>query len=310
MIIFDEVLEAIECSIARFEPERGGLLFGPSGRNVVALFMPDENAHTTAVSYTVSREMARRAPEIEKETGLEYKGVVHSHPASLDHPSFGDHDSAANALAVNPHLGGFLMPIVTRRPLDRKTSRPHETPLESGRMGAFVAHRGRKGGASVDVREAKVSIVPAAACLRDVCEHLVSSGACTLAFLSSPGVRVMNEGAMSLAYTLHADDRRVVVIAGESFPFHAPHLLDADDSAQARALPVSWSLGCDPVSQIVEAMVGVTSPPDSPARRPVIRTRRRMRVVRQPAKSRKRVIIVRRKPQPSTSKPNHKKDTP
>ena len=126
MRIFDEVLEAIEFHIARHEPERGGLLFGPMNRDVAALFMPDEGARSSSVTYTISRDMCQRAPEIERETNLEYKGVVHSHPDSFDHPSTGDQSAAANALQLNPHMGKFFMPIVTANREGEGALRSHE----------------------------------------------------------------------------------------------------------------------------------------------------------------------------------------
>ena len=251
MRIFDEVLQAIDFHIARHEPERGGLLFGPIGRDVVALFMPDDKAKISSVTYTISGEMCDRAPQIEKETNLEYKGVIHSHPASLDHPSHGDHVAAANALRVNPQMGLFFMPIVTGFRGRPEALRNHEMTMRDGKLSAFVATRRSATGNDVDVREVSVFSIPLHECLKKTCERLTLGNICGKATISDCASRVFNDGIMSMAYALKCDAHDYIVMAGELFPQYAPHIFHSDYSGNTRAIPVTWSINCDPIEFIV-----------------------------------------------------------
>ncbi|MEI6424915.1 MAG: Mov34/MPN/PAD-1 family protein, partial [Lentisphaerota bacterium] len=172
MIIFDEVINDIEENIAAYPAERGGLLFGPSGRDVIALFVPDKTAHTSSVTYTISKEMSVKAPEIERTTNLEYKGVIHSHPSSFDRPSSGDHAAAANALKLNPHMCRFFMPILTAQH-DGMEIRRHELAINHSKIGGFAAIRG-KGKSKVTMLEIPMYSVPAYKYLQETCRRLVS----------------------------------------------------------------------------------------------------------------------------------------
>jgi proteasome lid subunit RPN8/RPN11 len=251
MRVFDEVLRAVDQHIAQYEPERGGLLFGPIGRDVVALLVPDDRAMTSSVTYTISREMCDRAPQIERETNLEYKGVIHSHPASLDHPSHGDHSSAANALRLNPHMGRFFMPIVTHYRGKPDGLRSHEVMLHTARVGAFVATRRSVSGSDVDVRETPLYSIPLRSCLETTCNRLTTGSIFRKATLASAATRIFNEGVMSLAYTISCDGHDYIIMAGELFPQYAPHILCSDAAGDARAIPVTWSINCDPVDCIM-----------------------------------------------------------
>src|SRR5689334_1196776 len=144
MTILDEVLDDLDATIAAHPPERGGLLFGPRNRDLITLFVFDDGARTTAVTYTPSADICRRAPEIEARTRLEYKGLVHSHPGSFDRTSGGDKFSAAKALQSNLHLGSFFMPIITGRQARCKLPE-HELHLDHGKLSGFVALRDRSG---------------------------------------------------------------------------------------------------------------------------------------------------------------------
>ncbi len=255
MRIFDEVLEAIEFHIARHEPERGGLLFGPMNRDVAALFMPDEGARSSSVTYTISREMCQRAPEIERETNLEYKGVVHSHPDSFDHPSIGDQSAAANALQLNPHMGKFFMPIVTANREGEGALRSHERAMEGGKMGAFFAERSRNEfGSGVEVRETPLFIVPLHDNIKKAAEKIVENGNCKEAIVSPVGSRIFVDEILSLAYSLQCDKHDYIIMGGEMFPQGAPHILYSGHDGETRAVPVTWSINCDPAESIAMAV--------------------------------------------------------
>jgi proteasome lid subunit RPN8/RPN11 len=152
----DWVLRAIEAEIAAHPPERGGALLGPPQRLVVTHFAPDPEAATTSASYRPSRALDARVKQLELDEGLELKGIVHSHPRGLDHPS--EHDAAelATGLRLNGHMASYLAPIVTGAPEGELEA--HELALPSGKISFFAGHRTRSG--SARVRPCRAHVVP------------------------------------------------------------------------------------------------------------------------------------------------------
>jgi proteasome lid subunit RPN8/RPN11 len=112
MLITDMALEEIVDQIASHRPERGGALYGPRSYPLVTHFDFDADAVTTHASYIPSVRLVERVRKVERETGLKFKGIVHSHPRGLIRPSNGDRDSAANLFHHNSHLASLAMPIV------------------------------------------------------------------------------------------------------------------------------------------------------------------------------------------------------
>jgi proteasome lid subunit RPN8/RPN11 len=104
---------SILCAIGRRPPESGGLLIGPVAVGIVTHFHFDDSGVCTGGTYspdhlTLGRLMrARWLP-----AGLDMKGVVHSHPASLDRLSLKDLEYIRRLLAANPDMDEFVAPIV------------------------------------------------------------------------------------------------------------------------------------------------------------------------------------------------------
>lgn len=112
MVVTDIALAEIRARIAVHRPERGGALYGPKDYPLVTHFEFDAEARTTAVSYVPSLRLIESVRSVERETGLKFKGIVHSHPPGYDRPSEGDRESAANLFRTNSHLAAIAMPIV------------------------------------------------------------------------------------------------------------------------------------------------------------------------------------------------------
>src|SRR6266508_1224600 len=87
LYVCDWVLRDIEVEIGRHPPERGGALLGPLHRPLISRFLPDPEAASTPFSYSPSSSLDRRVKQVEAGDGLELKGIVHSHPRSVDRPS-------------------------------------------------------------------------------------------------------------------------------------------------------------------------------------------------------------------------------
>jgi hypothetical protein len=137
----DCVIEQIGKGIAAHMPERGGALLGPPAMPLVSHFLADAQASVTRGSYIPSIDLVQGVAEIEQTEGLQFKGVIHSHPGSLDRPSGPDQRAFRRGLDLNPRMAAFLAPIVT---LDRAAdeSRPNEITITAdSRMTVHVAYR-------------------------------------------------------------------------------------------------------------------------------------------------------------------------
>lgn len=112
MVVTDLVYRDIREHIANHAPERGGALYGPKGYPLVTHFEYDSEAATTAVSYVPSTRLIVNVPKVELETGLQFKGIVHSHPHGMTRPSGGDEHTVASFFRLNPHVSLMALPIV------------------------------------------------------------------------------------------------------------------------------------------------------------------------------------------------------
>lgn len=112
MVITDLVYNKIYTEIAQHYPEKGGALFGPRGLPFVTHFEMDTDAETTAVSYIPSTKLINKVPKIESEIGLQFKGIIHSHPRGVIRPSGGDASTVSSFFRLNPHFSSMLLPIV------------------------------------------------------------------------------------------------------------------------------------------------------------------------------------------------------
>jgi proteasome lid subunit RPN8/RPN11 len=116
MVITDIVYSEIREKIACHAPERGGALYGPRSYPFVTHFEFDADGLTSSVSYVPSTRLIENVPRVERETGLQFKGVVHSHPRGMTRPSAGDEQTVGSFFRSNPHFSQFTLPIVQPLP--------------------------------------------------------------------------------------------------------------------------------------------------------------------------------------------------
>lgn len=112
MIITDLVYEEIRDHLALHSPERGGALYGPKYFPAATHFEYDKDGETTAVSYVPSTRLIANVAQVEIETGLQLKGIIHSHPQGFTRPSEGDRNTAASFFRLNQHFAVMALPIV------------------------------------------------------------------------------------------------------------------------------------------------------------------------------------------------------
>jgi ThiF family/Prokaryotic homologs of the JAB domain len=142
--ISKDVLRQIERDIAAYSPERGGALLGLIGQPIITHFILDQQAQTSGASYLPSRQLTERVQQLELQLGVEFKGVIHSHPGGYDRPSGPDEEAMLEGLNLNPHIPFFVAPIVTtERP--RSQLRHHEISLSPGKISCYAAYRDRGG---------------------------------------------------------------------------------------------------------------------------------------------------------------------
>ncbi|MFO1440260.1 MAG: Mov34/MPN/PAD-1 family protein [Verrucomicrobiaceae bacterium] len=250
MIILEDVMSEIELLIEQHPPERGGVLFGPIGKELITHFVFDKDASTTSVTYTPSEGIRTMVPEIEAKTGLEYKGVVHSHPGALDRLSYGDEIAAANALANNPHLAKIFLPVISQPSSPKPKS--HEINLGRSKLSAYAALR-TTDGSSKKVRIQAESVrtfglkTDLCAALAEVVGALEFQSEASV--LSKPTVLDIQNG-IGISYSFNLDELDVIVIGNEGYPTFAPLLLFSLNKGQAQTSSISWKMDGDPIRNL------------------------------------------------------------
>lgn len=197
-------------------------LFGPVGRDMITYFMFDHSAATTSVKYTPSDNARRRVPEVEKETGLEYKEIVHSHPAQMDYLSYGDEVAATNALEANSHLSKIYLPVVSKA--TAQAIKQHELSLSSAKLSVYTAHRsGPTGGKSVKIAPASVRVLGLRTDLETVLRIVVASRPSPSAVIQLSPPKVLEiQNCIAVSYSFKIDAWDVIVIANEGYPTGGP----------------------------------------------------------------------------------------
>jgi hypothetical protein len=266
----DTALAEIDSFIAAHAPERGGALLGPVGQPVVSLFLPDPHAVVTGVTYTPSEALRQRVAATERANSyLELKGIIHSHPSRMDHPSGGDHRAYADSLLKAPWLGRFICPIVTSQ-IRRDAGDQHRIRLNAGFMSVYVAEA--RGGGAVAVEPARPRVIPLRRAVALLAERLGAS-------VSSVGLQTEVGGTLYTAASLQDETTDVTALFPSLYPTAPPLILltrrvDAAKSSllsrlcadladgQAPgtvALPLSWSLNVDEQIRLSAALDGAVA---------------------------------------------------
>jgi proteasome lid subunit RPN8/RPN11 len=114
LVLTQEVLRTIVETIGMRPAESGGPIGGRAGENRVTHFHFDNDAKTSAATYSPNHEgLTRLLQETWNPGGTRLLGFVHSHPKSFDRPSGGDLVYAEKFFAAIPDLEKFWLPIVT-----------------------------------------------------------------------------------------------------------------------------------------------------------------------------------------------------
>ena len=245
----DWVLGDLEREIAARPPERGGALLGPRGRPLVSRFLPDPDAVASGASWAPSRALDAAVKVLERDEGLELKGVVHSHPPGLDHPSEQDVRELAEGLRQNGHMACYLAPVLTRGEAGELA--PHELPLPSGKLSCFAAWRGPEG--SARVLPLRPRVLPLRRDLERLARELGGGDVATLD--ADPGCGLVPAGRLRLP-----GDAELLVVAGEHYPAMPPVLL-LTLGGKTEQLQLPWRLDHPEEERLLRAARTVVSPP-------------------------------------------------
>lgn len=182
MIITDLALADIRLHIASHRPERGGALYGPKGHFAVTHFEFDTEGATSAISYVPSRRLIDNVRVVELQTGLQLKGIVHSHPLGFVKPSPGDIQTVQSFFRLNPHFSRLELPIVQQiganEPQDSdgfikwfNATRGAELASPFG-LGSVTSNKGP----SVDIISDELFVIPLLKDANELAQSLASRG--------------------------------------------------------------------------------------------------------------------------------------
>lgn len=249
IVVGDWVLAALEEALAAHAPERGGALLGPRGSPLVSHFVPDPGAVADQARWEPSRALDAAVKALERDGGLELRGLVHSHPRGLDRPSAQDARELAEGLRRNGHLACYLAPVVTRG--EPGSLGAHELPLPSGKVSWFAGWRGEDGAA--DVREARPRVLPLR---RDALALARALGGGPPELLDvDPGAGPLPAFQLALPGGL-----ALLVVAGERYPALPPLVL-AVEGGESEQLDLPWRLADPEEERLVRAARAVLHPP-------------------------------------------------
>lgn len=242
MVIFtDEVVAALGDQIAARPPEVGGALLGVPCSNVVTRFVADPGAETTTVSYLPTPALRARVRDEEARSGLEFRGVVHSHPGAMNHPSQADGRALQIGLTTNPHLPHLVAPIIT---VDRSADQEDETQLSlspRGRLTCYLASRSVPDGSlrstandgdhpdalaeaaamggSVRLEKAMIGVMPIGADLARSAQAFADAGWPVLKV--HPGYRRVN-GVLFISRALSFETGELILLLPPHYPISPP----------------------------------------------------------------------------------------
>lgn len=300
VVFVDDVLSDIERDVAGHRPERGGALLGPVGLPVISRFIHDPQAATSGVTYQPSRALQHAVTQAERaDRNMELKGMLHSHPGEMDHPSSGDRVAIADSLDGAPWLGRFVSPIVTGGP-GRGRGTAHEIALPSGTMSVYVAEFGSD--KRLDLQPAQATILPI---VRDTSQV---AAALSATLLGRGLVEV--DSLLYLSAGIRLDGLDLQLLFPWSYPTTAPIMLAVpDDTATAVhpllaglgigqppggavALPVVWDLAVPEQDRLLRSLLPAAPDPARDPETARIGIRSRLDGVVSSGLTERRVLIV------------------
>ena len=245
LYLLDSVKDAIARDIAMHPPERGGALLGPIHQPLITCFLFDAEAETTGVTYRPSRQLNGRVKDTERTQNLEFKGIIHSHPSGLDHPSGQDEIELGKGLELNPHLSHYLAPIVTTG-ASMGVLQAHETRCGEGKISFFAAYRANNN-KRARIRPMSLKEIPM---LQDLERVRAAYGG----LIPAETFVTDMAGVEMLAGKLQLDGLELLLLASPLYPAIPPLLLFTDAAGNTEEKAADWSLQLSPDERLLAAV--------------------------------------------------------
>ncbi len=242
--VFDTVLDTISSTIGSRPVETGGALLGAYGNSLIVDFLFDEEGEVTGATYVPSAGLTQVVQLNELDRYLQFKGVVHSHPGTLDTPSGPDEESFLAGLETNLELGRYLAPIIT---LKEGPAAPNKVKIGEEVWASFyVAIRSRSRG--LRVAPCLPKIIWFARDVRKLATDLR---------LPAPEFFPTDSNALysvSGQLTLRNDSKLVLAASG-SYPDVPPLALFFDGlTGETKQLNLRWSVTSEPERRLIDAL--------------------------------------------------------
>lgn len=265
-------LQKINKYIASHPPERGGALLGPVGQSIVTDMIPDSQALTTGASYHPSRELTKEVQKVEmREPLLEFKGVIHSHPGGLDHPSTTDEIAMEEGLDINPHMPYFVAPIVTMQGNSNQLL-THELRLGAAKISFYIAYRSQIDRVTLKIQPVKeiseeevkkilqtqssvinspweVARLQLQKDLESICQAF-GSNRDTEIFCTE----IREESPILAGRVILNGDLELLLLINESYPNTSPIVLVTLSEGQTEEVQIPWSLEIHESKRLVIAL--------------------------------------------------------
>lgn len=227
-------MKKIGVAIANHEPERGGALLGIPNSNLITEFIEDPMANVTSHSYFPSSELTHKVNALELKYGIQFKGIVHSHPGNFNQPSGQDSNAFSLGLSINPRMPEFIAPIVTVIN-EHIYDSENEINLEPrGKITSYTAYRTKRPTSKFNIRSiyssnANVEIEKKASSVMHIMKDLDSLLISVRDFLGSPttideGYLNIN-GTIFLSFTYSFSALEAIILIPPDYPILKPTLL-------------------------------------------------------------------------------------
>lgn len=241
LTITDLALRKMHYALGTRTPEQGGALMGATGIPVITDFIHDAGAQTSGIVYHNSKWLLDAIAESESSGLSQFKGIAHSHPHGMPHPSPQDVSEYTETLRNNPHMDIYIAPIVTHdvaSPL-----RNHEFSYAGARYSIFVAKPSFSRSATLSAE--RPYVMPLMASLENA----------DIATSTSP-VLVNSAGHMYLATEATSESLgSFLLLFGMDYPKTAPILVLNDQTSAS----LSWDLALQEDMRLSAALSKIDS---------------------------------------------------
>lgn len=253
--ITDRALREIVTSVGSRVPESGGALMGPRATSLVTRFVFDPDADTTAASYVPSRALQTEVQRLERNNpSLVFKGILHSHPGGMNHPSGMDERSFNDYLSENVGLAALHAVIATFH--DSRLD-AHELWASPLRLSFFTATRS---GGRAHVRPDRPRVLP----IESLSERLARAGL-TLAEVVE---NAADEVGLFTAEVRKGERVEALITFSEDFPVSPPVIYRRlSGSSELAPAPLTWDLLATDALRfegLVSCLEGSSRVPDTP----------------------------------------------